>query len=116
MVWIRLQHAMRFNRQKPICFFNSINNGEVLDEREKAFYSTFIDPFWQKYFTRVPFSRIDKNETCFISSIQYLDNLDVYLYSDQQSSNFLTIEIQSNLNLRHWKWIVCSQIDRMQQL
>ena len=35
-----------------------------------------------------------------VSFTQNLDNLDAYLYSNQQSSNFLTIEIQSNLNLR----------------
>ena len=35
-----------------------------------------------------------------VSFIQDLDNLDAYLYSDRQSSNFLTLEIQSNLNLR----------------
>ena len=34
-----------------------------------------------------------------VSFIQNLDNLDAYLYSDRQSSNFLTNEIQSNLNL-----------------
>ena len=34
-----------------------------------------------------------------VSFINNLDNLDTYLYSDRQSSNFLTIEIQSNLNL-----------------
>ena len=34
-----------------------------------------------------------------VSFIKSLDNLDAYLYSNQQSSNFLTIEIQSNLNL-----------------
>ena len=34
-----------------------------------------------------------------VSFINNLDNLDAYLYSDRQSSNFLTIEIQSNLNL-----------------
>ena len=33
-----------------------------------------------------------------VSFIQNLDNLDAYLYSDRQFSNFLTIEIQSNLN------------------
>ena len=35
-----------------------------------------------------------------VSFIKNLDNLDAYRYSDRQSSNFLTIEIQSNLNLR----------------
>ena len=35
-----------------------------------------------------------------VSFIQNLDNLDVYLYFDRQFSNFLTIEIQSDLNLR----------------
>ena len=34
-----------------------------------------------------------------VSFIQNLDNLDVYLYSDRQSSNSLTSETQSNLNL-----------------
>ena len=34
-----------------------------------------------------------------VSFIQNLDSLDAYLYSDRQSSNFLTNEIQSNLNL-----------------
>ena len=34
-----------------------------------------------------------------VSFIQNLDNLNAYLYSDRQSSNFLTNEIQSNLNL-----------------
>ena len=34
-----------------------------------------------------------------VSFIKKLDNLDAYLYSDQQSSNVLTLEIQSNLNL-----------------
>ena len=34
-----------------------------------------------------------------VSFIQNLDNLDGYLYSDRQSSNFLNNEIQSNLNL-----------------
>ena len=34
-----------------------------------------------------------------VSFIQNLDNLDAYLYSDQQSSNVLNNEIQSNLNL-----------------
>ena len=33
-----------------------------------------------------------------VSFIKNLDNLDAYLYSDRQSSNFLTLEIQSNLN------------------
>ena len=37
--------------------------------------------------------------TRHVSFIQNLDNLDTYLYSDRQSSNFLTNEIQSNLNL-----------------
>ena len=35
-----------------------------------------------------------------VSFIKNLDNLDAYRYSDRQSSNFLTIEIQRNLNLR----------------
>ena len=35
-----------------------------------------------------------------VSFIKNLDNLDANRYSDRQSSNFLTIEIQSNLNLR----------------
>ena len=35
-----------------------------------------------------------------VSFIQNLDNLEAYLYSDRQSSNFLTIEIQSNLKNR----------------
>ena len=34
-----------------------------------------------------------------VSFIQNLDSLDAYLYSDRQSSNFLTNEIQSKLNL-----------------
>ena len=34
-----------------------------------------------------------------VSFIQNLENLDACLYSDRQSSNFLTNEIQSNLNL-----------------
>ena len=34
-----------------------------------------------------------------VSFIQNLDNLDAYLYSDRQSSNFLNNEVQSNLNL-----------------
>ena len=34
-----------------------------------------------------------------VSFIQNLDNLDAYLYSNRQSSNFLTNEIQNNLNL-----------------
>ena len=34
-----------------------------------------------------------------VSFIQNLDNLDAYLYSDRQSPNFLSNEIQSNLNL-----------------
>ena len=34
-----------------------------------------------------------------VSFIQNLDNLNAYLYSNRQSSNFLTNEIQSNLNL-----------------
>ena len=34
-----------------------------------------------------------------VSFIQNLENLDAYLYSNRQSSNFLNIEIQSNLNL-----------------
>ena len=34
-----------------------------------------------------------------VSFIQNLDNFDAYLYSNRQSSNFLTNEIQSNLNL-----------------
>ena len=34
-----------------------------------------------------------------VAFIQNLDNLDGYLYSDRQSSNFLNNEIQSNLNL-----------------
>ena len=34
-----------------------------------------------------------------VSFIQNLDNLDSYLYSDRQSSNFLTNKIQINLNL-----------------
>ena len=34
-----------------------------------------------------------------VSFIQNLDNLDGYLYSDRQSSNFLNNETQSNLNL-----------------
>ena len=33
-----------------------------------------------------------------VSFFKNLDNLDAYLYSDRQSSNVLTIEIQSNLN------------------
>ena len=37
-----------------------------------------------------------------VSFIQNLDNLDAYLHSDRQSSNFLNNEIQSNLKLlRH---------------
>ena len=32
-------------------------------------------------------------------SVKNFDNLDAYLCSDRQSSNFLTFEIQSNLNL-----------------
>ena len=35
-----------------------------------------------------------------VSFIKTLDNFDTYLQSDRQSSNFLTLEIQSNLNLR----------------
>ena len=35
-----------------------------------------------------------------VSSIKNLDNLDAYLHSHRQTSNFLTLEIQSNLNLR----------------
>ena len=35
-----------------------------------------------------------------VSFIKNLDNLNAYRYSDRQSSNLLTIEIQSNLNLR----------------
>ena len=31
--------------------------------------------------------------------LKILDNFDASLYSDRRSSNFLTIEIQSNLNL-----------------
>ena len=34
-----------------------------------------------------------------VSFIKNLDNFDAYLYSDQQSSSFLTLEIQSKLNL-----------------
>ena len=34
-----------------------------------------------------------------VSFNKYLDNLDAYLYSDRQSSNVLTLEIQSHLNL-----------------
>ena len=34
-----------------------------------------------------------------VSFIKNLDNLDAYLYSDRQSSNFLTIEIQSNFKI-----------------
>ena len=58
---------------------------------------TVIDPFRQKYFTRAPFSRFDDNETCFIySKFGQLRCLSLF-----QSTvfNFLTHEIQSNLNL-----------------
>ena len=34
----------------------------------------------------------------YVSFIKNLDNLNGYLYSDRQSSNFLNKEIQSNLN------------------
>ena len=34
-----------------------------------------------------------------VTFIKNLDNLDAYLYSNQEPLNFLTIEIQSNLNL-----------------
>ena len=49
-----------------------------------------------------------------VSFIKNLENLDAYLYSDRQSSNILTIEIQSKFKFAS-KWIVCSKIDRMQQ-
>ena len=41
-----------------------------------------------------------------------MDNLDTYLHSDRQSSNFLTLEIQSNVNLRR-NGSYASKIDRM---
>ena len=41
-----------------------------------------------------------------VSFFKNLDNLDAYFYFDRQSSNVLTIEIQSNLNFK---------MDRMKQ-
>ena len=56
-----------------------------------------------------------------VSFIKNLDNLDAYLCSDRQSSNFLSLEIQSNLNLRRngsyvAKSIECSNYDQCRNL
>ena len=57
-----------------------------------------------------PFSRIDDHEN------KNLDNLDAYLYSDRQSSNFLNLEIQSSLHLRGNGSYAAISIESVQQL
>ena len=59
---------------------------------------TVIDPVRQKYFTRAAFSRIDDNKTCFI-------------YSKFEEPRCLSLFHKFTS-----KWIVCSKIDRTQQL
>ena len=71
-----------------------------------------IDPFRQKYFTRAPFSRIDDNETCFIYSkfaqprwLSLFRSIVFKLFKQWKSEQFKFTS----------KWIVWSNIDRMQQ-
>ena len=59
---------------------------------------TVIDPFRQKNILQELLSR-ELTTMRHVSFIQNSENLDVHLYSDRQSSNFLTTEIQSNLSL-----------------
>ena len=71
---------------------------------------TVIDPFRQKKITRAPFSRIDDNETCFI----YQKFGQPRCLSPSRSTAFklLTLEIQSNYNLRRNGSYAAKSIER----